>query len=815
MKKLFLAVVDSYLSGEQSHYWGTRGFRSGSADTPAHQHFAGRIKKPAAMRRDLFDFLTTRGRSRAGFGALELVNNAPEREQAGALDDLLDYSFAGWDFRQYFVEEPDGKAFPADFTEVIRAKTSHLELTRTRAKLHLRDAQVEMEQPIQATKYAGTNDPPDGLEGGAELAGKPKPLAFGDVFNVPAVLVNASKLIYQVHDGAVASIPDVRDRGVSLKTTVHEWAAASLPTSETLRDVAWGNGFWVAVGENGTLIYTEDETGETGWTDNSNPGSLVGDLVSVTYSEALGMWLVGSANDGGELKTYAYVVGDPDGAWTASTVSPMTGASYIARILAGPNEILATNSVGDIARSTNGTSWTLVTSGGGTAAAAIAYGQGRWLMVRANGTALYSVDGGLNWLTAPTGPASSPHLTFGQGKFVLAGAGKVAEIPAATLAGWTVRFVDGSPTFTCMGFGGPNGSFLAGAGTSEGSVYFARVPSLWSVADSETLSTNLPKAVAGNSATWVVVGENGTLLTGTTAGSYASEADLLDDELQPAPGTFKVYAAGGYFRLGSPPDGQITADVLQGSTTADRTAGQLFVGVMDKMGVSNYESDDVDALDSFNDGVCGIWVGPEERSAAAVLDEIATTVGAWWGVDRLGTFRIKVVPTPENETAAFTLRARDMLVPLDIREANDPEQGIPFWRTVIRYRRNYAVQTDIAGSVMPESRLLYSQEWQEAPYEDDSVKVPYPDARQLVQGSAFRNQADALAEAVRRQELRGVKRRVYLTAIEADATNLTRDLGDVAELIHPRFQLSAGKNAVVLSVEPDFEKKRINLALWG
>ncbi|KKL24278.1 hypothetical protein LCGC14_2416890, partial [marine sediment metagenome] len=49
----------------------------------------------------------------------------------------------------------------------------------------------------------------------------------------------------------------------------------------------------------------------------------------------------------------------------------------------------------------------------------------------------------------------------------------------------------------------------------------------------------------------------------TDGGSYASEADLLNDGLEPDPGEFKYYLVGGYFRIGSSPAGVITADATE------------------------------------------------------------------------------------------------------------------------------------------------------------------------------------------------------------------------------------------------------------
>ena len=54
------------------------------------------------------------------------------------------------------------------------------------------------------------------LEGGDELKGKPKPLAYGQERQVEPPPVSTTLLIYQLNDAAIESIQAVRDRGVDL-----------------------------------------------------------------------------------------------------------------------------------------------------------------------------------------------------------------------------------------------------------------------------------------------------------------------------------------------------------------------------------------------------------------------------------------------------------------------------------------------------------------------------------------------------------------------------------------------------------------------
>ncbi len=78
--------------------------------------------------------------------------------------------------------------------------------------IDLQDFSYKLEVPMQPNVYGGTGD----ADGGLDLAGKRKPLTFGSCLNITPVLLVSSLLIYQVHDGSVAAIDAVYDRGVPL-----------------------------------------------------------------------------------------------------------------------------------------------------------------------------------------------------------------------------------------------------------------------------------------------------------------------------------------------------------------------------------------------------------------------------------------------------------------------------------------------------------------------------------------------------------------------------------------------------------------------
>lgn len=189
--------------------YSTDGFRTGPADDPAHTLYDARIEQPISITRSIFDQGTTSGQSKVGFGDLVLSN--PD----GRLDDHLLLAFDG---RPITIWRGLMSATSlADFTPIFVGTMEQAEFGVDRIVIKLRDLQAPLQRPLQSTLFAGSNALPDGLEGVVDdLAGKPKPLTFGRVFNITPPCVNTSRLIYQVHDGAISSIDEVRDRGVPL-----------------------------------------------------------------------------------------------------------------------------------------------------------------------------------------------------------------------------------------------------------------------------------------------------------------------------------------------------------------------------------------------------------------------------------------------------------------------------------------------------------------------------------------------------------------------------------------------------------------------
>jgi hypothetical protein len=191
------------MTGVVAHYYSNQGYTSGPAASLPSQYFEPRAKQP------LFFSQTMVGDRIAGgvvgsTGYLELDN------WDGGLDDLL--ASHAIDGRRVVIKMGRPEDDYDDFESVFDGVATGWSAAEKTVRIDLRDVLSDLDLPIQETTYAGTG----GLEGGADVEGKPKPLLFGVVRNISPPLVDYGNQIYQVHDGAIGDVDAVLDRGVAI-----------------------------------------------------------------------------------------------------------------------------------------------------------------------------------------------------------------------------------------------------------------------------------------------------------------------------------------------------------------------------------------------------------------------------------------------------------------------------------------------------------------------------------------------------------------------------------------------------------------------
>lgn len=798
-----ITVYDPAIPGTRVVRYANHGFVTRPSEVPASAIFDARFKTPSLLKRDCYDSKTTGGRSRIGYADLVLLNGD------GLLDFFNDVAIDGRLVTIYRGAE--GAAFPAGFTKYVAVMEQAL-VARKQVTIKMRDRALELAVPAQPTKFAGSNVLPNGLEGvAADLKGKPKPLLVGQGTNLTPRLVNSSKLIYQVHDGALHGIDAVYDAGIALGATLY---------------VAAGGG---AVSNNST----SHDAAKWGLTPVGGPGAQCSCL------GAAGVLIFGNLSD--------VVFSTTGDSWTFHTISATfliqglawNGALYVA---VGDN-----SGVAEIWTSPDLLVWTKRTPtnfGAGTARC-VAWDaiNNQWVVGGDLGHVVTGNAAGTVWTSRATGFAGSIYTVTVSGTLIIIG-GSNAEIRTSpTGAAWTLRAspFTGTPTIFASTFG--NGAVVLGG---EGGQLATSADDgvTWKPQLSRFASADAILAMIFTGTRFLIGGDNGSVATspeatnwtlvstGYAVGSYqiraiayatglgsdvyASLVDLQDDTLAPVPGSFKAYPAGGYFRIGSSPAGVITTDATEGATAADRTHAQVFKRLLQRWGYvsgTDFSAADIVAFDALNSAVMGAyWADDINRDA--ILDELAGSAGAWWGPDRLNVFRFQQFAEASG-APALALTANQILS-LEPTPPNDVGRGVPTWRSILRWGRNYTVQGDaLAAGVTAARRAVVEVEYREAKDEDAAVQTAHLLAQEVSEDSLYVAEADAITEVQRRQGIRGVQRRVYSAVVELDDDVAAADLFDVAQLVYPRFGLSGGQLFRILGADPAPAKKQATLTLWG
>jgi hypothetical protein len=199
------------------------GYRTHATDTPANQEFIPQLDECRFRLDPLHD------EKGVGSGTIEIGN------ADGALDDLLDLIYDGQAAMVYLV---DPTAAFSTAVEVARWVVEQPESNADAISFRTRTPTYHLDVPLQTDFYGGTGN----VDGDSTLTNKPKPLAWGIVVNAPAVLVNASQLIYQLssaHDLSLSTGTDatglhIYDAGVEI---THEGGGAGVGNYTSVADM--------------------------------------------------------------------------------------------------------------------------------------------------------------------------------------------------------------------------------------------------------------------------------------------------------------------------------------------------------------------------------------------------------------------------------------------------------------------------------------------------------------------------------------------------------------------------------------------------
>jgi len=279
-----------------------------------------------------------------------------------------------------------------------------------------------------------------------------------------------------------------------------------------------GTNLWLAVGDYRMLLSSSD--GEI-WTRVLLSGAFpvpiteIGTKINgIAYGN--GKWIaVGGFSGGGQI-----AVSDDGSTWTAVANSQF-GSSAINSIAYGNNLWIAVGASGKMATSTDGQTWTTVTSTFGSSAInSIAYGNNLWIAVGAAGKMATSTDG-QTWTDVNVASIFNYAIltvAYANNQWIAAGdGGKMAT--SVTGQSWTA--VTGSPfqTFSIKSIAYGNNKWVAvagmellGAGISPFMIAFSTDGNNWtSVANTTFVDNTRINGIAFGNNKWVAVGDDSSV----------------------------------------------------------------------------------------------------------------------------------------------------------------------------------------------------------------------------------------------------------------------------------------------------------------
>lgn len=307
----------------------------------------------------------------------------------------------------------------------------------------------------------------------------------------------------------------------------------------------------------------------------------------------------------------------------------------------------------------------------------------------------------------------------------------------------------------------------------------------------------------------------------TPGANYATYALLAAASV--SAGTFATCKAQGYIKLGSAASGTVTADVKGENTSSflTTTADIVKWALLNRTTLTS-SSLDITSFANLNvaqGAPIDYFLGPDDDlTVAAFIQALMGGIGGWGGHKLDGTFEVRIFEAPSG-TAVASFTRDDMLDPDIKREALPSAYVPPPYRWRVPYARAWTQQTDLAGSVSATQKAFVAEPYRLAEAVSATIQTDHPFAQDRDPiGAWFTNQSDAQAEASRRIDLFQTTRVIYRALVPR--RGLRRDMGDIIQVTHPRFDLVFGRLMTVVetTINIDFTANAIDaveLAAYG
>lgn len=304
----------------------------------------------------------------------------------------------------------------------------------------------------------------------------------------------------------------------------------------------------------------------------------------------------------------------------------------------------------------------------------------------------------------------------------------------------------------------------------------------------------------------------------------------------PAPGQYAVDLTTSIATLGSAPAGdEVTFDVRGAKLYGfyENKVAYLINSIIKLYGglSTGFNGQDITDLIAINSMTCGYYVDVgSTENVSSVIDNIANMIGAYAFFDKVGELRMGLITDPSTLTSVKTFAQvgyydvgyydgiSNLIVDFDefeIVQSVDENKGVPIKKCIVKYAKNYTVQTKVAGAVSLDRQAWLKLETRDAVATQPSIASVYRLAPTLTRETNVAFYTDAIALANSIISLYAVNR-IFIKIVVDYEQNKEIDIGMCVTLKMKRFGLDAGKKMIVIGViafAPLMSK--MTLELWG
>lgn len=305
-------------------------------------------------------------------------------------------------------------------------------------------------------------------------------------------------------------------------------------------------------------------------------------------------------------------------------------------------------------------------------------------------------------------------------------------------------------------------------------------------------------------------------------GDVADLATLASPSTTGNPGHYRTCLALGLARIFSgKPTYTWTADVVEGSTAASRSAASVVQRILAKIGMtgsSNLDTASFAALTALQPAEVGIYID-DNKSAMAACKAVLDSIGGYIIPNAQGQFTVgriafgtpvvtvtepEIITNSKDDTIAFTANP-------------DTDGDLAPRKVTLNWRKNWHVHTDsdtgkcvTVGS--PDRASILQQEYQTVFAEVAQVKHLL--APELVLDTLLVDRTLAQNEVNRRLSLYGTDRvTAKISLARSDAASMLP--GTTISVRLSRYGYAAGKTFLVIGRSDDYDNERAILTVWG